>query len=151
MHYARKNIITPEMEFVAIRENLRRKEFFSFLKDSGEITKKHLDRIMKFHEGESFGAQIPFEVTPKFVKEEIALGRAIIPNNINHPESEPMIIGRNFLVKVNANIGNSSISSSINEEVDKKIGENINFSSFHLIEEFIGFNYSRGKNIVFKV
>ena len=119
MHYARKNIITPEMEFVAIRENLRRKEFFSFLKDSGEITKKHLDRIMKFHEGESFGAQIPFEVTPEFVKEEIALGRAIIPNNINHPESEPMIIGRNFLVKVNANIGNSSISSSINEEVDK--------------------------------
>ena len=119
MHYARKNIITPEMEFVAIRENLRRKEFFTSLKDSGQISKKHLDRIMKFHAGESFGAQIPFEVTPEFVREEIALGRAIIPNNINHPESEPMIIGRNFLVKVNANIGNSSISSSIREEVDK--------------------------------
>ncbi len=119
MHYARKNIITPEMEFVAIRENLRRKEFFTSLKDSGQISKKHLDRIMKFHAGESFGAQMPFEVTPEFVREEIALGRAIIPNNINHPESEPMIIGRNFLVKVNANIGNSSISSSIREEVDK--------------------------------
>lgn len=119
MHYARKNIITPEMEFVAIRENLRRKEFFTSLKDNGQISKKHLDRIMKFHAGESFGAQIPFEVTPEFVREEIALGRAIIPNNINHPESEPMIIGRNFLVKVNANIGNSSISSSIREEVDK--------------------------------
>ena len=119
MHYARKNTITPEMEFVAIRENLRRKEFFTSLKDSGQISKKHLDRIMKFHAGESFGAQIPFEVTPEFVREEIALGRAIIPNNINHPESEPMIIGRNFLVKVNANIGNSSISSSIREEVDK--------------------------------
>jgi phosphomethylpyrimidine synthase len=119
MHYARKKIITPEMEFVAIRENLRRKEFFNLLKEGGEISNKQLDRIMKFHEGESFGAQIPFEVTPEFVRSEIALGRAIIPNNINHPESEPMIIGRNFLVKVNANIGNSAITSSIREEVDK--------------------------------
>ncbi len=119
MHYARKNIITPEMEFVSIRENLRRKEFFLSLQENGEISKKQLDRMMKFHEGESFGAQIPFEVTPEFVRSEIAIGRAIIPNNINHPESEPMIIGRNFLVKVNANIGNSAITSSINEEVDK--------------------------------
>jgi phosphomethylpyrimidine synthase len=119
MHYARKKIITPEMEFVAIRENLRRKDFFNYLQDSGEISNKQLDRIMKFHEGESFGAQIPFEVSPEFVRSEIALGRAIIPNNINHPESEPMIIGRNFLVKVNANIGNSAITSSIREEVDK--------------------------------
>ena len=119
MHYAKKNIITPEMEFVSIRENLRRKEFFSHLQESGEVSKKQLDRIMKFHQGESFGAQLPFEVTPEFVREEVALGRAIIPNNINHPESEPMIIGRNFLVKVNANIGNSAITSSIREEVDK--------------------------------
>jgi phosphomethylpyrimidine synthase len=119
MHYARKNIITPEMEFVSIRENLRRKEFFLFLQERGEISKKHINRIMQFHDGESFGAKIPFEVTPEFVRNEIAIGRAIIPNNINHPESEPMIIGRNFLVKVNANIGNSAITSSIKEEVDK--------------------------------
>ncbi len=119
MHYAKKNIITPEMEFVSIRENLRRKEFFNSLQDNKEITKKQIDRILKYHDGENFGAQIPFEVSPEFVRNEIAMGKAIIPNNINHPESEPMIIGRNFLVKINANIGNSSISSSIREEVDK--------------------------------
>ena len=119
MHYAKKNIITPEMEFVSIRENLRRKEFIDSLIKSGEVTQKQLDRLISHHQGESFGAQIPFEVTPEFVRSEIALGRAIIPNNINHPESEPMIIGRNFLVKINANIGNSAITSSIGEEVEK--------------------------------
>ena len=77
--------------------------------------------MAKFHNGENYGAQIPLEVTPEFVRSEVAKGRAIIPSNINHPESEPMIIGRNFLVKVNANIGNSAVSSSINEEVDKMI------------------------------
>ncbi len=119
MHYARKKIITPEMEFVAIRENLRRKEFFEELKHSGQISDKQIDRIIRCHDGKGFGAHIPFEVSAEFVCNEVALGRAIIPNNINHPESEPMIIGRNFLVKINANIGNSAITSSIKEEVDK--------------------------------
>jgi phosphomethylpyrimidine synthase len=108
MHYARRGIITPEMEFVAIRENLRRDE----LKDTG---------LLRQHAGQSFGASIPESITPEFVREELARGRAIIPNNINHPESEPMIIGRNFLVKINANIGNSAVTSGIGEEVEKMV------------------------------
>ena len=106
MHYARKGIITPEMEYIAIRENQK------------------LDRIhqlTKQHKGQSFGAKIPDVITPEFVREEVAIGRAVIPNNINHPESEPMIIGRNFLVKINANIGNSATTSSIEEEVEKSV------------------------------
>ena len=106
MHYARRGIITPEMEFVAIRENLRLEE----LADSG---------LLKQHPGSSFGASIPERVTPEFVRDEVARGRAIIPANINHPELEPMIIGRNFLVKINTNIGNSAVTSSIAEEVEK--------------------------------
>lgn len=107
LHYARKGIITPEMEYVAIRENQRLEEV-----ENGGIE----------HPGESFGANTPKgKITPAFVRDEIAAGRAIIPNNINHPESEPMIIGRNFLVKINANIGNSAISSSIEEEVEKAV------------------------------
>ncbi len=104
MHYAKRGIITPEMEYVAIRENQRREQLAAVNK---EIT------------GESFGAAIPAVVTPEFVRDEIARGRAIIPANINHPEIEPMIIGRNFLVKINANIGNSAVTSSIEEEVEK--------------------------------
>ena len=103
--YARAGIITPEMEFVAIRENLGR-----------EILRDKLQ-----HDGESFGAAIPDFVTPEFVRDEIERGRAIIPANINHPESEPMIIGRNFLVKINANIGNSAVTSSMAEEVEKMV------------------------------
>jgi phosphomethylpyrimidine synthase len=105
MHYARGGIITPEMEFVAIRENQR-------LDALPEILRRQ-------HRGESFGAAIPKEITPEFVRDEVARGRAIIPANINHPEAEPMIIGRNFLTKINCNIGNSPIVSSIQEEVDK--------------------------------
>ena len=105
MHYARKGIITPEMEFVAIRENQRR----DALPES----------ITRQHAGEAFGASLPIEITAEFVRDELARGRAIIPANINHPESEPMIIGRNFLVKINANIGNSALGSSIQEEVEK--------------------------------
>ena len=108
MHYARKGIITPEMEFVAIRENQK----------LADIREQHL---LLQHPGESFGASLPRLITPEFVRDEIARGRAIIPNNINHPESEPMIIGRNFLVKINANIGNSALSSSIAEEVEKMV------------------------------
>ncbi|MFZ2237115.1 MAG: phosphomethylpyrimidine synthase ThiC, partial [Dokdonella sp.] len=108
MHYARQGIVTPEMEFVAIRENQR----------LAEIREGHL---LLQHPGESFGASLPRLITPEFVRDEIARGRAIIPNNINHPESEPMIIGRNFLVKINANIGNSALSSSIAEEVEKMV------------------------------
>ncbi|MDT8376252.1 MAG: phosphomethylpyrimidine synthase ThiC [Mariprofundaceae bacterium] len=104
MHYARQGIITPEMEFVAIRENQRR---------------EHLREITRQHPGESFGASIPHVITPEFVRDEVARGRAIIPANINHPELEPMIIGRNFLVKINGNIGNSAVTSSIEEEVEK--------------------------------
>ncbi|MFP4465200.1 MAG: phosphomethylpyrimidine synthase ThiC, partial [Alphaproteobacteria bacterium] len=104
LHYARKGIITPEMEYVAVRENEGRKAAHERAK-----------------EGENFGAHIPDLITPEFVRKEIAEGRAIIPANINHPESEPMIIGRNFLVKINANIGNSAITSSIGEEVDKMV------------------------------
>jgi phosphomethylpyrimidine synthase len=107
LHYARKGIITPEMEYIAIRENQK----IEALKDLGHQ-----------HAGNSFGANTPVKyITPEFVRDEIAMGRAIIPNNINHPESEPMIIGRNFLVKINANIGNSAVSSSIEEEVEKAV------------------------------
>jgi phosphomethylpyrimidine synthase len=105
MHYARQGIITPEMEFVAIRENQRLDKLSDLLKTQ--------------HPGQSFGASIPKIITPEFVRDEVARGRAIIPNNINHPECEPMIIGRNFLTKINCNIGNSPLVSSIQEEVDK--------------------------------
>jgi len=104
LEYARAGIITPEMEFVAIRENLRREQTAPCVRD-----------------GEDFGASIPDFVTPEFVRQEIARGRAIIPQNINHPEVEPMIIGRNFLVKINANIGNSAVLSSVDDEVDKLV------------------------------
>jgi phosphomethylpyrimidine synthase len=105
MHYARKGVVTPEMEFVAIRENQRRDAL--------------AEMATRQHPGESFGAALPRRITPEFVRDEVARGRAIIPANINHPETEPMIIGRNFLVKINANIGNSAVSSSIAEEVEK--------------------------------
>src|SRR3954469_24879048 len=106
MHYARRGIVTQEMEFVAIRENQK----------LDAIRESHL---LKQHAGQSFGASLPKVITPEFVRDEVARGRAIIPNNINNPESEPMIIGRNFLVKINANIGNSAVASSIEEEVEK--------------------------------
>jgi len=105
MHYAKKGVITPEMEFVAIRENLR-------LEQASEL-------LAQQHPGESFGAAIPKVITPEFVRDEVARGRAVIPANINHTELEPMIIGRNFLVKINGNLGNSAVTSSIEEEVDK--------------------------------
>ncbi len=111
MHYARRGIITPEMEYVAIRENLRREAQLEAL--AGQDLMRHQ------HPGMSFGASIPKAITPEFVRDEIARGRAIIPANINHTELEPMIIGRNFLVKINANIGNSALGSSIEEEVEK--------------------------------
>ena len=107
MHYARRGIITPEMEFIAIRENQRRENMSELLQTQ--------------HPGQNFGAAIPKLITPEFVRDEVARGRAIIPANINHPESEPMIIGRNFLVKINANIGNSALGSSISEEVEKMV------------------------------
>jgi phosphomethylpyrimidine synthase len=119
MHYARSGIITPEMEFVAIRENMRRKEYLEELRVSGPMGKRLAELMGRQHPGQSFGAAIPAEITPEFVRDEIARGRAIIPANINHPEVEPMIIGRNFLVKINANIGNSAVTSSIGEEVEK--------------------------------
>jgi phosphomethylpyrimidine synthase len=119
MHYARKGIITPEMEFIAIRENLQREQYIESLKATGKTGEKMLELLVKQHKGESFGASIPDLITPEFVRSEVARGRAIIPANINHPESEPMIIGRNFLVKINANIGNSAVSSGIGEEVEK--------------------------------
>ncbi|UBR52131.1 phosphomethylpyrimidine synthase ThiC [Halomonas sp. FeN2] len=110
LHYARQGIITPEMEFIAIRENQRRQA----------LGTAEVERILGHqHPGQSFGASLPEEITPEFVRHEVARGRAIIPNNINHPESEPMIIGRNFLVKINGNLGNSAVTSSIEEEVDK--------------------------------
>jgi len=111
MHYARQGIITPEMEFIAIRENCKLQE----MRAAG-LMRQHPQ-----HPGENFGASIPAEVTPEFVRQEVAMGRAIIPANINHPELEPMIIGRNFLVKVNTNIGNSAVTSSITEEVEKMV------------------------------
>ncbi|HTP62340.1 MAG TPA: phosphomethylpyrimidine synthase ThiC [Burkholderiales bacterium] len=119
MHYARKGIITPEMEFISIRENLHREQYIESLKATGKTGEKMLELLLKQHRGESFGAAIPDLITPEFVRSEVARGRAIIPANINHPESEPMIIGRNFLVKINANIGNSAVSSGIGEEVEK--------------------------------
>jgi phosphomethylpyrimidine synthase len=116
LYYARNGIITPEMEFIAIRENAR--AACSLLTNNQEpITER--TALHHQHAGESFGANIPREITPEFVRSEIARGRAIIPANVNHPESEPMIIGRNFLVKINANIGNSAVASSIEEEVEK--------------------------------
>ena len=107
MHYARQGIITPEMEFIAIRENQRREGLTDVIKEQ--------------HKGQHHGAKIPQQITPEFVRDEVAQGRAIIPANINHPETEPMIIGRNFLVKINANIGNSALGSSISEEVEKMV------------------------------
>ena len=106
LHYAKKGIITPEMEYIAIRENQRIDE---------------MTRLSKQHPGQDFGASIPTKITPEFVREEVAKGRAVIPSNINHPEAEPMILGRNFLVKINANIGNSATTSSIEEEVEKAV------------------------------
>lgn len=108
MHYARRGIVTPEMEFIAIRENQR----LEALQDAG---------LLRQHPGHGFGAAIPARITPEFVRDEVARGRAIIPCNINHPESEPMVIGRNFLTKINANIGNSAVSSGIAEEVEKLV------------------------------
>jgi len=141
MHYARQGIITPEMEFIAIRENLGREIAFNSngnelpehwdralnqrpARNGGEQTRDHdsgasRDSLFHQHRGQSFGASIPDYVTPEFVRDEVARGRAIIPANVNHPESEPMIIGRNFLVKINANIGNSAVLSSIDDEVEK--------------------------------
>jgi phosphomethylpyrimidine synthase len=112
MHYARKGIVTPEMEYIAIRENQARDVA---LQDNGSA------RLAQQHPGNSWGASIPPMITPEFVRDEVARGRAIIPANINHPELEPMIIGRNFLVKINANIGNSAVASSIEAEVEKMI------------------------------
>ncbi|NNE92487.1 MAG: phosphomethylpyrimidine synthase ThiC [Verrucomicrobiales bacterium] len=115
MHYAKQGIITPEMEYIAIRENLGREAAFKAIKDADGTR-----NLMNFqHEGQPWGAKIPDYITPEFVRDEVARGRAIIPNNVNHPESEPMIIGRNFLVKINANIGNSAVASTIDEEVEK--------------------------------
>ena len=119
MHYARRGMVTPEMEYIAIRENLRRAEYLEALMASGPQGKKLAELMTRQHRGESFGAAIPAEITPEFVRAEVARGRAIIPANVNHPETEPMIIGRNFLVKINANIGNSAVTSSIGEEVEK--------------------------------
>src|SRR4030067_638354 len=111
MHYARRGSITPEMEYISIRENQRIDELGKQMKD-----------LARYHKGEGFGANMPDTyITPEFVRQEVASGRAILPSNINHPESEPMIIGRNFLVKINANIGNSAVTSSIEEEVEKAV------------------------------
>jgi len=119
MHYARQGLITPEMEFIAIRENLKRQAARDH--GNGKGNGHGANRLASQHPGNSWGANIPAEITPEFVRDEVARGRAIIPANINHPESEPMIIGRNFLVKINANIGNSAVASSIEEEVEKMI------------------------------
>ena len=119
MHYARRGIITPEMEYVAIRENLQREEYINTLRAAGPTGERMVELMARQHRGNNFGAAIPDTITPEFVRSEVARGRAIIPANINHPETEPMIIGRNFLVKINANIGNSAVSSSIGEEVEK--------------------------------
>jgi phosphomethylpyrimidine synthase len=112
MHYAKRGIVTPEMEFIALRENMGRERAFESAKNDRSVLNFQ-------HAGQSFGASLPSHITPEFVRDEVARGRAIIPANINHPESEPMIIGRNFLVKINANIGNSAVASSIEEEVEK--------------------------------
>ena len=119
LHYARQGIITPEMEFIAIRENNNRRAYIESLKSSGPQGAKLATLMTRQHPGQSFGASIPEEITPEFVRSEVARGRAVIPANINHPEAEPMIIGRNFLTKINANIGNSALGSSIQEEVEK--------------------------------
>jgi phosphomethylpyrimidine synthase len=116
MHYARRGMITPEMEFIALRENCLREQAAQAL---GRASAAERERLLRQHPGQSFGASLPREITPAFVRDEVARGRAIIPANINHPESEPMIIGRNFLVKINANIGNSAVTSGIAEEVEK--------------------------------
>ena len=116
IHYARRGIITPEMEFAAIRENSRLQRSRDLLEMTAEGPRNSLWRQ---HPGQSWGASIPREITPEFVRDEVARGRAIIPCNVNHPELEPMIIGRNFLVKINTNIGNSAVASSIDEEVEK--------------------------------
>ncbi len=116
LHYARKGIVTPEMEFIAIRENGKLQALAEDLQTGPEVLRNTLSHQ---HEGNSFGAAIPVEVTPEFVRDEVARGRAIIPANVNHVELEPMVIGRNFLVKINANIGNSAVSSSVEEEVEK--------------------------------
>jgi len=116
LNYARKGVITPEMEFIAIRENMK----LQAVRESVEMSSQAPRDSLKFqHPGQPWGAAIPKEITPEFVRDEVAKGRAIIPANINHPELEPMIIGRNFLVKINANIGNSAVASSIEEEVEK--------------------------------
>lgn len=115
LHYARKGIVTPEMEFIAIRENQAREEHLAFQHGTGQAFG------VAQHPGQNWGASTPSYITPEFVRDEVARGRAIIPANINHPEIEPMIIGRNFLVKINANIGNSAVTSSIEEEVEKLI------------------------------
>ncbi|MDH3343024.1 MAG: phosphomethylpyrimidine synthase ThiC, partial [Gammaproteobacteria bacterium] len=112
MHYAKKGLITPEMEYVAIRESMKLQEL---RKDPA------YEKVLMQHPGQNFGANLPNEITPEFVRDEIAAGRAIIPANINHPELEPMIIGRNFLVKINGNLGNSAVTSSITEEVEKMV------------------------------
>src|SRR5205085_6578692 len=134
--YARRGIVTPEMEFIAIRENVAQVSGLwgqqaSSLHSNGNGQDAHSPHrqdaratparndLRHQHVGHAFGANIPTEITPEYVREEVARGRAIIPANINHPESEPMIIGRNFLVKINANIGNSAVASSIEEEVEK--------------------------------
>ena len=122
MHYARKGIITPEMEYIAIRENQSREAARSNAMSNGNGDGTSGDaRLRVQHPGQPWGAKIPSCITPEFVRDEVARGRAIIPANINHPETEPMIIGRNFLVKINANIGNSAVTSSIEEEVDKMV------------------------------
>ncbi|MCK5262410.1 MAG: phosphomethylpyrimidine synthase ThiC, partial [Gammaproteobacteria bacterium] len=112
MHFAKKGLITPEMEYVAIRESMKLQE----LRKDPEYKK-----VLMQHPGQNFGANLPNEITSEFVRDEIAAGRAIIPANINHPELEPMIIGRNFLVKINGNLGNSALKSSITEEVEKMV------------------------------
>ena len=112
MHYARQGIITPEMEYVAIRESMKLQEL---------RTNPEYKKVLMQHPGQSFGANLPNEITAEFVRDEVASGRAIIPANINHPEVEPMIIGRNFLVKINGNLGNSAVTSSITEEVEKMV------------------------------
>src|SRR5258706_11472557 len=119
MHYARRGIVTPEMEYIAVRENLQREQYVESLKSGGKTGEKMLELLLKQHRGGSLVAAIPDLLKPEFVRPQVARGRAIIPANINHPESEPMIIGRNFLVKINANIGNPAVSSGIGEEVEK--------------------------------
>ena len=119
MHYARQGFVTPEMEFIAVRENQNRAAYLQSLRETGTRGERMAKMMMTQHPGQSFGANMQEEITGEFIRQEVARGRAIIPANINHPESEPMIIGRNFLVKINGNIGNSAVSSSIGEEVDK--------------------------------